>query len=111
MEEGVVENPAIREDTGRNPDGTFKKGVSGNPSGRPKNTLKDYVRQKFTEMSDEEKEEFLKKINPEFQWKMGEGQPKQDVGMEVTVPQTLIELIQHGIKEGGNSGISGENKE
>jgi len=71
-------NPAIREDTGRNEDGTFKKGVSGNPSGRPKGTLKDYVRQKFMAMTEEEKEEFLSKISPDTIWKMGEGMPKQD---------------------------------
>src|SRR3990167_7565707 len=68
--------PTNMEDTGRNPDGTFKKGFSGNPNGRPKNTLKDYIREKFMEMSDEEKEEFLKKISPEFKWRMGEGNPE-----------------------------------
>lgn len=103
------EIPQQLENIGRNADGTFIKGHAKVPgSGRPKNTLKDYVRQKFTEMSDEEKEEFLKKVPPEFQWRMGEGQPKQDVGMEVTVPQTLIELIQHGFKKGGDSSVSRE---
>jgi|GEM_PF-2503277 len=79
MEE--VENPAIRNNSGRMPDGTFAKGFSGNPSGRPKGTLKDYVRQKFVLMSNEEKEEFLKNITPEMQWRMGEGNPKQDTEM------------------------------
>ncbi len=54
------EERANREDTGRNPDGTFKPGVSGNPSGRPKGTMKDYLRRKFMEMTEEEKELFLK---------------------------------------------------
>ena len=30
------QNPVKQEETGRNPDGTFKDGVSGNPNGRPK---------------------------------------------------------------------------
>lgn len=53
----------------------FKPGQSGNPGGRPKNTLKDYVRQKFIHMSDEEKEQFLKGVSPDIMWKMGEGNP------------------------------------
>ena len=73
-----LEKPANRKDTGRNEDGTFKPGVSGNPSGRPKDTLKDYRRHKFMDMRCKEKERFLKQIAPELQWKMGEGNPKQD---------------------------------
>lgn len=72
-------SPANREDT-RNPDGTFKTGISGNPSGRPKNTLKDYMSRKFSAMTDGEKEQWLKtnKISGELQWKMAEGNPAQD---------------------------------
>ena len=29
-------NPENQETAGRNPDGTFKQGISGNPNGRPK---------------------------------------------------------------------------
>ena len=72
-----MEEPANREET-RNADGTYKKGVSGNLSGRPKGTLKDYMRKKFMEMDDTNKEEFLKKIPETEQWRMGEGNPKQD---------------------------------
>ena len=77
-EEVKTTEPANRKDTGRNEDGTFKPGVSGNPSGRPKDTLKDYMRNKFMDMSSKEKEKFLKQIAPEVQWKMGEGNPRQD---------------------------------
>ena len=92
MEEQVKQEPAIRETTGRNEDGTFKKGVSGNPSGRPKNTLKDYMRNKFMEMTDGEKEEFLEQITPEMRWKMGEGSPHQDTDLT-----TLGEKLDLGV--------------
>ncbi len=91
-------NPANREDTGRNPDGTFKSGISGNPSGRPKNTLKDYVRQKFMEMDSEEKEEFLKKISPDLQWRMGEGNPKEEIGGNIDMPFIIKVIKDDGTK-------------
>jgi hypothetical protein len=53
----------------------FMPGVSGNPSGRPKNTLKEYDARRFREMSDEQKEEFLKTIPPEIRYRMAEGNP------------------------------------
>jgi hypothetical protein len=73
----------------------WKPGQSGNPSGRPKGTLKDYVRAKFIQMTDEEKEEFLGKIQPDMQWRMGEGNPKQDTditsgGKPIILPVEII---------------------
>lgn len=58
----------------------FKKGQSGNPGGRPKNTMKDYLSRKFSAMSDEEKEEWLKenRVSGLDQIKLGEGNPRQD---------------------------------
>ena len=54
-----MEEPANTIETGRNPDGTFMSGVSGNPIGRPKNTMKDYISRKFQEMTDGDKEAWL----------------------------------------------------
>jgi hypothetical protein len=48
------EKPANRKNTGRNPDGTFMPGVSGNPKGRPKDTLKEYIATKLRNMPPEE---------------------------------------------------------
>jgi hypothetical protein len=70
-----------KQEINRNPDGTFPKGVSGNLNGRPKGqTLKEYWRQRFADMTDEEKAEFTAKVTPEQIWKMAEGNPKQDLG-------------------------------
>lgn len=61
----------------RNPDGTYKPGVSGNPGGRPKGTMKEFISKKFREMTDEQKDAWLKehKVQGIDQWKMGEGNP------------------------------------
>ena len=80
----------------RNPDGTYKSGVSGNPGGRPRNTLKDYVARKFSTMSDEEKEQWLKdhNVSAEIIWRMGEGNPKQDTELHgnLTISDVLDDL-------------------
>lgn len=84
----------MTEPENRNVDGTFKEGYSGNPGGRPKDSLKSYVRRKFFEMTDSQKEEFLNSIPPEVQWKMSEGNPHQgvDVKAQVTISDVLDEL-------------------
>jgi len=83
-------NPAIRDNTGRNIDGTFKKGVSGNLSGRPKDTLKDYLRTKICNMTDKEKEKFIKLIPREVQWKMAEGNPQSEDKLDINNKKLTI---------------------
>lgn len=62
----------------------FKPGQSGNPSGRPKGTMKEYLGRKFREMNDEEKEEFIKvhNLSGKDQIEFGEGKPKQDMDLK-----------------------------
>lgn len=92
--------PENREKQGseRNPDGTFKQGVSGNPGGRPRNTLKDYLRHKFSDMTDEQKELWLteNKVSAEVQWKMAEGNPLTGVELGGEVQSKVIRLNGSG---------------
>ena len=88
------------QDGNRNLDGTFKDGVSGNPGGRPKNSLKSYIASKLAKMSDDEKDEWLEAhdIKGEVQWKMGEGNPHQSGDETVTLilPKPLLGGESHG---------------
>lgn len=74
----------------------FREGNPGGP-GRPKGpTLKTWVKNHFETMTDEERVEFLNKIDPIKAWEMGEGkaEAKTDVtsGGEKITP-ILIKFI------------------
>ena len=94
MEETTQNQPANRDLSGRNSDGTFKLGISGNSSGRPKGTIKDYLRRRFMDMPDEEKEQFLKSVSHDMQIRLAEGNPQNNIehSGKLTISQVLDEL-------------------
>lgn len=59
----------------------FKKGVSGNPGGRPEGavSMKTYARKYLESMPEEDRVDFLNSVDPKITWEMAEGKPKQDV--------------------------------
>lgn len=98
MEEDINQPPANREETGRNPDGTFKSGFSGNPNGRPRNPLKTFSLKEFNEWTDDEKRDFLSKISPIDRWKMTEGNPDSKIDSDITTKGDKIELSEGSLK-------------
>jgi hypothetical protein len=81
----------------------FKEGNPGGP-GRPKGpTLKTWVKQHFESMSDDERAEFLNKIEPIKAWEMGEGKPETKGIIDATVEHRLdpetAEVISKALDE------------
>lgn len=72
----------------------FMPGVSGNPLGRPKGTMKDYLSRKFQSLSDEEKEEWLikNKVTGKDQIEFGEGKAKQDMDIKGEMISKIISV-------------------
>ena len=72
-----VENKPQRDELGR-----LLPGYTANPNGRPKGkSLKEYDREKFASMADEEKEKFLKEISAEMRYRMAEGNPANNTDL------------------------------
>jgi hypothetical protein len=72
----------------------FKPGQSGNPKGLPKGTksLKTFAREMLQNMTDKEKIEYLKGIDKDKIWEMGEGKPKQDLEMSGELTSKVISV-------------------
>lgn len=76
----------------------FKPGVDwkGNAGGRPKGSksLKTYVQEMLRDMTDEEKLKYLKGLDKEKMWEMGEGKAKQETehSGNLTISQVLDNL-------------------
>lgn len=85
-----MSEPENTKETGRNPDGTFKPGFTGNPGGRPRNPLKEFSLKQFESWTDAEKLKFLSKIAPIDRWKMTEGNPKQDIDADLGVTVSKV---------------------
>lgn len=70
----------------------YKKGQSGNPGGRPKNTLKEYAKLKIANMTEEEREDFLNGIDKRVIWEMSEGKAKQDLDLSGEITSKIINV-------------------
>ena len=94
----MEQEPLKMEENWRNEDGTFKEGHPGGP-GRPVGkTLKEWMREKLLNMTLEQREEFLKDIPKDLQWKMAEGNPKQDTDI-TTKGLPIIELAKEVVQK------------
>lgn len=75
----------------------FQPGQSGNVGGRPPGkSLKQYAKEFLSKLNDKEREEYFKGLDKIDIWKMAEGGPTTNVGIEVEKEslQTLTEFFK-----------------
>jgi len=71
----------------------FQKGNNANPNGRPKGkSLKTFAREMLEAMPDDEKARYLKELDPDFTWKMAEGNPANNVEISGELNSKIIRL-------------------
>lgn len=85
----------------------YKKGQSGNPGGRPKGSLslKTYIRNKLSAMTNEEREVYLEGLDKETIWRMAEGNPTSDDKVNTTIK--IIMATEDETIEGADTDTEG----
>lgn len=59
----------------------WQKGQSGNPGGRPKQTMKKYAAEFLASMSEEDRIAYFASMQPDTVWKMAEGNPANNTDL------------------------------
>lgn len=98
--------PENTEETGRNPDGTWKKGFCPNPGGRPRNPLKEFSMREFESWDDDKKREFLEKISPFDRWRMTEGNPQTNTDLTSDGKAISVTAVNWNITDAGENSKS-----
>lgn len=76
----------------------YKKGQSGNPSGRAPGivSLKEYAKRMLASMNDEEREKFMNGLSKDIIWKMAEGMPETQTDITSKGEKLEFQVVTYG---------------